>query len=327
MSAGSAIHELERLTDIPFPDERYRERRIEELAWVGDHGWADALLSMLADVRAAQAIGVLVGPASGSTHASLLLWCLGIARFDPVAYGLPPSTFYKETDSASGAHARWTVSAEVPGATCLDADPMVAALAQVNRGDPAEPGTAAYQRLAESWCALDPDHVASGPEPPEGGWSATACPDARWIFARRHDRGFEDLVTAFALARPGPAGCGMLTAYLQAAPVEPEWPLLACSRGLPVFREQLHAIGHTLLGLGIDDTLQFARDVTTGDLDGWRDPLRAAVASHGGCEEEADTVLDLSNRWAPYLYPRAHALGRAWLLVRCAHHDGQKVAR
>ena len=333
MSETKAQQELVQLSDVPLASQVHQRRRMEELEWVRANGWAESILAARAEVEAARASGVAVGPAMGSTHASLLLWCVGLTEFDPVAYGLAPSTFYRAGGRPPSHQARWYASEDPKRGARLQFDPLVAALANV-------PGTmeglvakhrkpvtsfepAAFGRLAESWCTIDPDHI----EPPypaaRGPWTFDRYPNARWILAHGHARGFEDLVCACSLARPGPAGCGMLQAYLSApdeggAAVLPE--ILGISRGVVVFREQLHAIGSLLLGLDIDGTTRFAKDVVAGSHDEWEERLRDALVMNGATSEQAEELWTRFANWSPFLFPLAHALGRAWLLALWASY-------
>ncbi len=110
----------------------------------------------------------------------------------------------------------------------------------------------------------------------------------------------------------------MLEAYLSArgddgTAVLPE--ILGISRGVLVFREQLHSIGSLLLGLDIDGTTRFAKDVAAGSYDEWEERLRGALVTNGATSEQAEEQWTRIANWSPFLFPLAHALGRAWLLA------------
>ena len=224
---GSADQLLERLTDVPLSTYDHRQRRAEELHWVRTQGQAASLLEAYDEVRAARTAGVTVGPGMGSTHASLLLWCMGLTEFDPVVWSLPPSTFYRIGPRVH--HARWYVSASPRQSGHLQFDPLVAALAR-------------QQATPEERTPLR-ENVTGGP------WSFTRYPSARWILALAPAPSFDDRVCAAALARPGPAGCGMLQTYLS-RPWQSRGTLLphilSVSRGVLLFREQVHAMGSAL---------------------------------------------------------------------------------
>ena len=303
---GSAERELERRSDVPLPTAAHRERRAEELRWVKTNGQAASLLAARADVQAARAAGVTVGPAMGSTHASLLLWCMGVTEFDPVAWHLPPSTFYKTEPRAR--QARWYVSARSLQSDRFQFDPLVAALASAR--------SAAHGIQAPTTKPAGPHKVAVG-----GPWSFTSYPDAAWILAHDTAPTFNDRVCAHALARPGPAGCGMLRAWLsRGTQLRGTWlpDILGISRGALVFREQLHAIGGELLGLDMPGAARFARDHTVGRHHRWRARLRTALAAIGASQRQSDDLLTDIVRWTPFLATLAHELGRVRLLARCA---------
>ena len=295
---GSADQLLERLTDVPLSTYDHRQRRAEELHWVRTQGQAASLLEAYDEVRAARTAGVTVGPGMGSTHASLLLWCMGLTEFDPVVWSLPPSTFYRIGPRVH--HARWYVSASPRQSGHLQFDPLVAALAR-------------QQATPEERTPLR-ENVTGGP------WSFTRYPSARWILALAPAPSFDDRVCAAALARPGPAGCGMLQTYLS-RPWQSRGTLLphilSVSRGVLLFREQVHAMGSALLGLNLISTASFARDLTVGSHHKWRMPLRDAFEANGASQGEAEALQRACTRWSPFLASRAHGIGRAQLAARC----------
>ena len=317
-TGARAYRELERLSDVPLPSDVHRERRAEELSWVRRHGWAPALLSVRSEVEAALAAGVVVGPAMGSTEASLLLWCLGLTTFDPVVHCLAPSTFYKLTSDAPAAHARWYVSRSVSRQRRFQFDPLVAAAASRDAGVACSE-TEGLARLANRWCQIDPDHYEAA-EPERKKWSFEHWPDPRWILAQGFSRGIDDLVSALALARPGPAGCGMLRAYLSADDLIDSGPftgILRVSRGVLVFREQLHAFGRHTLRLDMDQTRVFARDICAGNCGPW-EHQHGVVARRAGSTNQTEQIWNVIRAWSPHLFPLAHALGRARLVLRAA---------
>ncbi len=319
MNGTSEQRQLERLTDAPLPSDAHRARRAEELAWVRAHGWAPALLAVRADVEAARAAGVVVGPAMGSTEASFLLWCLGLTDFDPVTHGLMPSTFYRPVGGAPAGHARWYASRDPERSTRFQNDHLVAMVAARDDGS-ATSEAAGCEKLARRGCQADSDY-GDRRDVKAGRWSFERYPDARWILAHGSTRGFEDLVCAYSLARPGPAGCGMLEAYLEARDVaDPPLPrTLGVSRGVLVFREQLHAVGQEVLGLDIDQTRGFARDISAGNAEQWERRLRIALAKRRVSAVQTDRLWTAMTGWFSFLFPLAHALGQARLLLRAAH--------
>lgn len=316
MPTAKANEELSRRTDRPLPSARHRTRRQTELEWVRHHGWAPELLNAQDSVVALQSTGGVLGPPMGSTGASLLLWCLGLTNADPVEWDLAPSLFYRASADAAQ-RCRWYASTKgASGNARFDADPLVDCMDTVLAFTvPRRPGSSpAHQmsrRVAAQWIV---DVNRSGGNRPDSWESSTDIPSPKEVLYHRHHRGFVDLVCALALARPGPAACGMIDKYLAANEPAGLPPILAISLGVPVFREQLHWLGASLLDLDIDETNDFVRRVQEQPEGDWVTRIRAKLLDRGLDREWVHQFCDQVGRWSMYLFPLSHALGRAQLV-------------
>lgn len=71
----------------PVPDE-LRERMNYELGVIKNMGFVDYFLIVWDFIRFARSHGVMVGPGRGSAAGSIVSYCLGITKVDPIKYGL-----------------------------------------------------------------------------------------------------------------------------------------------------------------------------------------------------------------------------------------------
>ena len=101
--------------------------------------------------------------------------------------------------------------------------------------------------------------------------------------------------------------------YLNAKPHEGLPPILSMSLGVPIFREQLHWLGASLLNLNIDETNAFAKMVQTQPEGEWIGQVKTALLDRGLSQEWTTQFCDRIGRWAVYLFPLSHALGIARL--------------
>ncbi len=283
MSTARANEELSRRTDRPLPSSRHRRRRQTELAWVRHHGWAPELLNAHDSVVALRKTGGEIGPPMGSTGTSLLLWCLGLTDVDPVEWDFAPSLFYQASADAAQ-RCRWYANAL---------------------------GASGNTRFDVQWTK---DINESGDIPRASWKGSNDIPNPKEVLYHRHNRGFDDLLCALALARPGPAACGMLDEYLAADKPAGLPPILAISLGVPVFREQLHWLGASLLELNIDETNAFVRRVQEQPEGDWTARIRAKLLDRGLDREWVHRFCDQVGRWSIYLFPLSHVLGRARLI-------------
>ena len=106
----------------------------------------------------------------------------------------------------------------------------------------------------------------------------------------------------------------MLDEYLAADEPAGLPPILAISLGVPVFREQLHWLGASLLDLDIDETNDFVRRVQEQPEGDWVTRIRAKLLDRGLDRDWVHRFCDQVGRWSLYLFPLSHALGRARLI-------------
>ena len=322
---SNAHRRLEKLTDVSLPTAEHRLRRRLELDWVERNGWSRSLLDTRRAIHRAKSSGVYVGPGVGSTEASLLLYCMGLTYFDPVRYGLFPGLFYRTRRDTHHSPACFSVS-EVMTRTRHYREESI--LVELARSGQTRTSTEFTWPTAKELTKLDLFPASKSTEhttPRETGetprWSFQTCPSARWVFKRYSGRGYEDLLCAIAISRPGPSGSGMVQSYIEAAERDQaatSLSMLHASRGVPLFREQLYEIGECLLELDIDGSRRFAVDLLKGRAETWMPALNSALKRHTGDRQEARRLSEVLIRFAPYLYPRAHTLSRAWLLVQRA---------
>jgi DNA polymerase III alpha subunit len=329
MPTAKANEELSRRTDRPLPSDAHRTRRQTELEWVRHHGWAPELLSAHDSVVALRKTGGEIGPPMGSTGASLLLWCLGLTDADPVEWDFAPSLFYRASAEAAQ-RCRWYASAQgTNGNDRFDADPLVDSIDNLLGFTlPLQQGSnsddRASRRVAAQWIK---DIHESG-NVPRASWEGTTdIPSSKEVLFHRHNRGFYDLLCALALARPGPVACGMLDEYLVTDEPPGLPPILAISLGVPIFREQLHWLGASLLDLNIDETNAFVRRVQEQPEGDWATRIRAKLLDRGLNREWVHRFCDQVGRWSIYLFPLSHALGRARLIsatISTTNEDAQQ---
>ncbi len=283
MPTARANEELSRRTDRLLPSSRHQTRRQTELEWVRHHGWAPELLNAHDSVVALRKTGGEIGPPMGSTGASFLLWCLGLTNVDSVEWDLAPSLFCRASADAAQ-RCRWYASAL---------------------------GASGNTRFDVQWTK----DINESDDIPRASWKGSNdIPNPKEVLYHRHNRGFDDLLCALALARPGPAACGMLDEYLAADEPAGLPPILAISLGVPVFREQLHWLGASLLDLDIDETNDFVRRVQEQPEGDWVTRIRAKLLDRGLDRDWVHRFCDQVGRWSLYLFPLSHALGRARLI-------------
>lgn len=169
--------------------QRYPERWDWEWARAKENQWAEPLLSTAAQVHEARRRGVCVGPARGSGEGCFLLFCLGANLLNPVTYEISGACFYGQKT--------WR---------------PVSYFASEGRGP----------LLVAHWALGGTTPVVSPPAPAMPPWTFTHWPSWEEVLSRMGGQGLRDWATAIALARPGPAGSGLLAAFL-AAPVRHRW--------------------------------------------------------------------------------------------------------
>ena len=224
MARHNANIKLSRRTDCPLPGSRHRKRRQVELEWVQHHGWASELLNAQRSIMELQRAGGVIGPPMGSTGASLLLWCLGLTDMDPVEWELSPSLFYRaSTDPAQ--RCRWYVGTR--RSSKIDrfaAEPLVDGMDRDSAGTiPPRPGTAS-EHQASRYVATDwTKDINSTHGSRRISWAESShIPEPEEIWSQRHNRGFDDVVCALSLARPGPASCHQSSSHRTLAECQPK---------------------------------------------------------------------------------------------------------
>jgi len=166
------------------PAGKYRARWRWELDRSKELGWCKALLAIADEVHDARAEGKIVGPARGSGEGCLLLWLLGANIFDPLQHQIDPTLFFR-SDHDSPPLSYWASFTQTPRFVC-------------------------HPALA------DDRNVAPAIEDPikQPPWSYDHWPSYQQILKRLPANNLEAHAIAFSLARPGPSGSGMLSAYL-----------------------------------------------------------------------------------------------------------------
>ncbi len=156
------------------------------------------------------------------------------------------------------------------------------------------------------------------------------------MLPRLRPREFYDLVIEVALVRPGPIQGGMVHPYLRRRngeePSDPPHPcltdILARTRGVPLFQEQVMQIAMVGAGYTAGEADQLRRDMgawkKTGALDRHYPKLMAGFQRRGISEQFAEQLFKQIQGFGEYGFPESHAVSfalivysSAWLKV---HH-------
>lgn len=137
-------------------------------------------------------------------------------------------------------------------------------------------------------------------------------------------RDIEEVMAAIALFRPGPLRAGMDALYLGER--KPELPqalraLLAPTRGVLLYQEQLMAIATHIAGWTPAEADRYRRTVISGTHDerqALRERFVADAQRRGLQPEEAAAVYDFAASSSGYVFARAHAAAYAHLVMQTA---------
>lgn len=269
---------------------KQRTRFEEELAWIGQRGFAADFLYWGDVLSTLRRKGVLVGPGRGALGASYVAWVLGLSEIEPVMESLPAGLFLRgDRDRLSfGFDISTRRFSETDG---LYYDVALDRIAQVKRmvGEFERERSAATPGLLEilklRWDELDP----------------SVSKEAVELLRRVPSTVESKLEISLALGRPGPQLSGMTSAFMAGSASDicrDYWPT---TRGIPIFREQwlsLSCRGEKSGSSASRETLEW--------LTGRGVPDPRVFPSRG-----RSTLLRMHARWGKYAYLRSHAVGRA----------------
>ena len=341
------------------PPPVYRARLESELTIIAERRASRRFLAAAGVVRFADQRGIARSPGRGAAPSSLVAYAIGITGIDPVAHGLIFARLL---------HARLP---EVPY-LCLDvcaerrATVIDFAASRLGSGAPATGGGAAVFRslgveidglpaLTSLHAALDRINRA-GERPPvdlarlplddpraldvlAAGKALTPHGlDAGPLLAAIRPDGFEDVVAAIALSRPAPRRAGMADRYVQVAQrraaVEPLHPLLAGTRGLVIYQEQIIQIAIAAAGYSAADADVLRRALARQHQEvivRERPRFIARAVEAGTPWTAAAQLFSHLERAAPSTFNRSHAVALAlmvsWAAYLEAHHPGALVPR
>jgi len=156
-------------------------------------------------------------------------------------------------------------------------------------------------------------------------------PGQRNLLGRSQPRNFEDLITEISLFRPGPVQSDMITPYLKRLhgqePVtylHPALePILAVTRGVLIYQEQVLQIAHALAGFTLGQADQLRRAMT-GDRSSermlaLREDFIKGCLQNGVKLEVAEKVWEEVSAFASFGFCKAHACCFAKIAYQTAY--------
>ncbi len=150
------------------------------------------------------------------------------------------------------------------------------------------------------------------------------------LFKRMKPDGFEDIVAAVALFRPGPLASGMTDSYVlrkhgkeKVTLLHPALAeILADTYGVVVYQEQVMQIASRLAGfsLGQADLLRRAMGKKVqAEMDAQRVPFVEGAVRGGTDRAKAEEIFDLMAKFGAYGFNRSHSAAYAVLAYRTAY--------
>ncbi len=166
-------------------------------------------------------------------------------------------------------------------------------------------------------------------------------PAIRSLLRRMRCRGFDDVVAASSVVRPGVAGSGMLEEFLSRRDAGSAGPgpeamaeLLAATHGVMVHQEDVMLVAHRLAGLPLADADQLrralARRAHRHRLPVLRERFLAGARGQGLSAGDARELWRQIASFAGYAFCKAHSASFAALSFRAAylraHHPAELMA-
>jgi DNA polymerase III alpha subunit len=317
----------------------YQQRLERELAIIRARGASRQFLAAAEVARFAREQGIAVSPGRGAAPSSLVAYALGVTGVDPIAHGLlferflnshlaaPPSICLDVCSAAPViAHAvnrLGGTAAPAGDSTALDLGLEIAAL----------PALASLRPRAVDLAKIPLDDPATYERLAAGVPVELYGLDTSPLLRDLRPERFEDVVAAFALGRRGSAGLRedlVALRHRQRAP-EPQHalvaPLLAGTRGLVLYQEQVMQIAVTVARYSPDDADVFRRALAKARPEAvatHRDRFVVAAIRAGVPWLDAVLIFSRLERAAPLTFARSHAVPCAlilyWAAYLEAHH-------
>jgi error-prone DNA polymerase len=154
---------------------------------------------------------------------------------------------------------------------------------------------------------------------------------------------YYDLVIEIAIVRPGPIKGGMVHPYLQRREMKEEdvpyasealRPILAKTRGVPIFQEQVMQIAVTAAGFSPGEADQLRRAMgawqRSGKMELYREKLMQGMRERGYSHEFAEQIYKQIEGFGEYGFPESHSASFALLTyfsswLKC-HHPAAFIA-
>ncbi len=146
------------------------------------------------------------------------------------------------------------------------------------------------------------------------------------MLPRLRPRNYYDLVIEIAIVRPGPIKGGMVHPYLQRRdlpedevpyPSEELRPVLAKTRGVPIFQEQVMQIAIVAAGFSAGEADQLRRAMgawqRSGRMNLYQQKLMDGMRAHGYSETFAEQIYKQIEGFGEYGFPESHSASFALL--------------
>lgn len=332
-----------------------RTRLAHELAIIDERGWAEDFLSAVEAVSKVRELGHVVGPGWGALASSIVCYLLGITAIDPIQHNLVSERFF------------------TPTAECIDVDIAVASR-QVRSIAEALGGTLGSRvdsryvltagRIPIDLLGMEVlDRIeltveaigASAPllwELPLDDGSVydllCAAPDAglfsfgsmggRRLLRELQPRRFEDLCTAIALFRPGPAH--LMEEYVRRARLgwardevdEALADFAGATHGMFIYQEQIMDAAMRVGGLSGEEAHALRKAIGRHEREKvtkLRDAFVAGAERTGRPPDTAHALWERITACGEYTFCRAHAEAAAmlvyWDAYLEAHHAEERA--
>jgi hypothetical protein len=277
-----------------------------------------ALRLTLAACTRLRAADIATGSIHGSATNLLLSYAAGATAVDPVAYDLPLERI---------------TGGSLPSLTLVRVSPRSmaqaeAALCALPSAFVVADGGAGCIRICDAASTVGPMtwvipdwrvEIASAALRPDLAGECSIFRALRYenpalvsVVATIRPSTFEEVLASLALARPGPLASGLVDAYRLAdsgsTPAACR-ALLARTRGVLLYHEQVVRIGMQYAGLHVEDAGQMQRDLLFRREDlfpQWRGQFVAQAVARGALAECALEVFSFLMKWTPYTAHRGH---------------------
>lgn len=153
------------------------------------------------------------------------------------------------------------------------------------------------------------------------------------LLVRANPQSFDDLVAVFSLCRPAPMKNGMVDAFIRqthGAPgpfeLEDVAPILAETRGLILYREQIMRLAHVIGGFGLDEADLIWRALARGNpdaIDRYRQQFLDHASSQGRDLDACGQCFDQMAEAAPQSMAKSHAVAYTTIAWEMAYLKAQ----